>query len=306
MPAANLPHIEFSAYPRIPYWTHVRTPVFEIITTITNRVDRDMRREIEARAPGLRMYVRTHAQMARRTWEVIEALNDRKTNPLDPAIAVVFPPLARVIAESLISTAFVFEDPSTRLTWFFKAAWRAVVDHHAERDAEYGQDPAWQPYLAALANERDEWVRQLADQGTPLTPEELADPEEVPYWPNPGSMKRQTTDRDRKAVIAYVQAKFYGFLSAASHLSGIGWLAQGGALLPEPTSDFANKYFSDRVMEALTLLLGLLSQLTLDVLPEPALARRVVGLWGAPNMPGNTLEAYTRCFKAPLEALAAR
>jgi hypothetical protein len=61
-----------------------------------------------------------------------------------------------------------------------------------------------------------------------------------------------------------------------------------------------------QVLMSITVLLGLLSQLALDVVGDPALARRLVSVWGTPNMTGAMLEAYARCFKTPLEALAAR
>jgi hypothetical protein len=59
-------------------------------------------------------------------------------------------------------------------------------------------------------------------------------------------------------------------------------------------------------MMSLTVLLGLLSQFAIDVVGEPELARRIVRLWATQHLPDGTLEAYERCFKAPLEQLASR
>ena len=43
----ELKPIDFASYPVLPYWTKVRGPLFEILATIKNRVDRDLRAELE-------------------------------------------------------------------------------------------------------------------------------------------------------------------------------------------------------------------------------------------------------------------
>src|SRR5882762_974346 len=123
------PPLEFAALPSLPYWTQVRTPLFEIIDTIANRIDRDLRTQLEARARGLRMWLRTHVLVARRTYQVIEAIAiDRKQLALGLEISVAVPPLARVILESLFSVTFVFETPTTRLPMFWKGTWRQLAE----------------------------------------------------------------------------------------------------------------------------------------------------------------------------------
>lgn len=299
--------LEFAALPSLPYWTQVRTPLFEIIDTIANRIERDLRTQLEARARGMRIWLRTHVLVARHTYQVIEAIaTDRKQLALGLEISVAVPPLARVILESLFSVTFVFEAPTTRLPMFWKGAWRQIAEQCVEYTREYGTDPLWQPWIAGRLNERDEWQRLLDQHGTPLTPQQIANHELVSRWPPPGQMKGQTTNPDRKALIAYFQAKYYSPFSAAAHLSGTGLLAQGGVMLSDRTDDQQRKYFSNQVLMSITVLLGLLSQLALDVVGEPALARRLVSLWGTPNMTDSMLEAYARCFKTPLETLAAR
>src|SRR5262245_41768469 len=119
-----MPVKEFEAYPTLKYWTKVRTPLFEIITTIATKVDRDLRDELRARSAGTPLWLLIHVRVARHTWEVVEALaNGRKELALGLEIAVAIPPLARVICESLFSIAFVFEDVSQRLPWFWKSTW---------------------------------------------------------------------------------------------------------------------------------------------------------------------------------------
>lgn len=307
MTTPTLPPLDFAALPSLPYWTQVRTPLFEVMDTIANRIDRDLRTQLEARAAGMRMWLRTHLLVSRHIYQVIEAISvDRKQLALGLEISVALPPLARVILESLFAVTFVFESPTTRLPMFWKATWRQIAEQCIEYTRDYGTDPQWQSWIARLVNERNEWQRLLDQHGTPLTPQEISNHEAVMRWPTPGKMKSQTTDPDRKSLIAYFQAKYYGPFSAAAHLSGTGVLAQGGVLLRDRPDDERRKYFSDQFLMSLTVLFSLLSQLALDVVGDPALARRLVGLWTTPNMTGAMSEAYERGFKAPLEALASR
>jgi hypothetical protein len=254
------PPLEFSALPALPYWTKVRTPLFEIIDTIANRIDRDLRQQLEARAQGMRIWLRTHVLVARQTYAVIEALAaEREQLALGLEMSVAIPPLARVILESLFSITFVFESPSTRLPMFWKGTWRQIAEQCVDYTNDYGTDTRWQPWIAGLVNERDEWQRLLDQHGTPLTPQQLANHELVTRWPTPGRMKGQTTDPDRKALIAYFQVKYYSPLSAAAHLSGAGVLAQGGVMLPNRPEDMQRKYFSDQILTSITVLISLLS-----------------------------------------------
>src|SRR5258706_9154908 len=91
---------DFEAYPKLPYWTKVRTPLFDILTTIENKIDRDLRPELTARSAGSVIWLLGHVRVARSTWQVIEAVvNERKTLGLGLDAAVAMPPLARVICE---------------------------------------------------------------------------------------------------------------------------------------------------------------------------------------------------------------
>ena len=297
--------IDFASYPVLPYWTKVRDPLFEIIATIKNLVDRDLRKELEARAKGMRIWLLTHVRVAEQVQELVEGVAGLvKTKTMRLQVGVTLPPLARVVFDSVCSLMFVFENPGERLSWFWKSTWREIVQDCKELTADYGNDPIWQPWIAGLVKERDAWVAHLAQQGTPLTAAELADETEVDYWPNPGGMARRTLDADRRERLRYISLKYYGDLSGAAHLSGTGLLAQGGMFVSSVTEDAKKKYVSDQILKALTGLFALVSECAIDVIRDPALARRVVGLWQSPNLWPNAVETYARCFQPRLEQLA--
>jgi hypothetical protein len=301
---ADLETIDFSAYPSIAYWKDVRGPLFEILATLTNRVDRDLRADLETRAQGFTTWLVTHIRGAQQIWEVIEELAARvKQRSMKLEAAVTIPPLARGIVESVFSIAFVAENPVERLPAFWKSTWREIAEQYQNLAADYGSDPAWTEWLGNLAAQRDSWRDLLASMGSPLTEAELADIKRVKFWPNPGSMSRQCTDPTRQQALLYFNVRFYGELSGASHLSGRGMLAQGGILL-DTDEELNRKYFSDQVMIALTALFSLVTLLTIEVERTPALARRVQRLWQTSNLWTVALETYERCFKARLEALA--
>lgn len=297
---------EFESYPMLPYWTRVRTPLFEILKTLENRIDRDLRAELLARCGGTPIWLLTNIRVARVTWEVIEALaRDRKDLALGLEIGASIPPLARVLCEAFFTIVFTFEDLSARLPWFWKATWRGMTERLADYQRSYGNDPTWTEWLADYEREVDAWRDTLVATGMALTPVELTDPSEIAYWPNPGGMKRASQDPERKGVIGYFQARYYGRLSAASHLSGTGLLAQNSAVDDDRNENIQRKYFSDQVLTGLTLLFGFVTQVCLDVVRDPHLAKRIVGLWQTPNLWPAATEAYDRCFKTGLEALAA-
>lgn len=299
--------IDFGSYPVLPYWTKVRGPLFEILATILNVVDRDLRPELEARAKGTTTWLLTHVRVAQETFEAVERLaTQAKAQSVRLQAAVTVPPLARVIVDSLFSVTFVFENPAERLPWFWKSTWREIHNELEELTADHGTDPVWQPSLTLLATERDAWRDLLAAHGTPLTAAQLANPRGIDYWPNPGKMPSLSRDPVRKASLDYLRLKFYGGLSAASHLSGTGILAQGGAFLRDMPDDTHRKYFSDQVLYAMTGLFALVSEIAIEVIRDPALARRVLGLWQTENLWGTATETYDRCFKARLDPLAAR
>jgi hypothetical protein len=301
------PPIDLDAFPRVPYWRELREPVFECIETIINKIERERRAELEARAVGMRMFLLTHIRVARRTYEVVEALATQRTQlSLNIEVAVAVPPLARVLLESLFSVTYVFDDPGVRLPLFWQGAWKRIAEQYIEYSTAYGNDPRWQPWLQDLAKQGDGLRDDLARQGTPLLPAWLANPSQAPRWPNPGKMVGRCNDAWRKDTLGYFDVRYYGPQSNAAHLSGTGMLAQGGIVLPNQPESTKEKYFSDQFLIALTMLLSLISQYAIDVNPEPLFARRLVALWTNPSLMDSMKEVYDRCFKVKLEPLAAR
>jgi hypothetical protein len=139
----DLKPIDFSSYPVLPYWTKVRGPLFEILATIQNRVDRDLRSELEGRAKGTCTWLLTHVRVAQQTQELVEEITGLvKAKTLKLQVSVNLPPLVRTIFDSVCSIMFVFENPIERLPWFWKSTWREIVEDVNELTADYGGDPS--------------------------------------------------------------------------------------------------------------------------------------------------------------------
>lgn len=303
----KLEPIDFVSYPVLPYWTKVREPLFDIIATIKNRTDRDLREELEARAKGARIWLLTHVRVAEQIHLLVEQVHGLvKEKAVKLEVSVTLPPLVRVLFDSVCSIMFVFENPTERLPWFWKSTWREIVEDIKELKADYGNDPLWTSWIARLENERDQWRTLLDTQGTPLSAAELADETQVRYWPNPGKMAEKTRDAERKKRLRYLSLKYYGDLSGASHLSGTGLLSQGGVFLKSSTDDANRKYLSDQILKGVTGLFSLVSECAIDAIRDPALARRVVSLWKTENLWLSGLETYQRCFEERLTQLSAQ
>jgi hypothetical protein len=306
--ATPRPPVDFDAFPRVPYWMELREPVFDLLTFIVNKIERERRAELEARARGMRMFLLTHVRIARRTYEVIEALaSDRKQIALSIEISVAIAPLSRQLLESLFSIAYVFDDASVRLPKFWHCTWAKIAEEHIQNSNDYGNDPLWTDWLKDLAEQRDGWQQDLAKWGTPVPAALLANPTARAYrWPNPGRMVSDLKDPWRAATLKYLNDRYYGPLSNMAHLSGTGVLAQGGTVMPDQPEAVKRKYFSDRFLGGFTMLMALISQFAVDVIPEPAFARRLVALWTNPRQLKATHEVYERCFKVKLEPLSNR
>lgn len=289
----------------LPYWTEIRPRIFDIATTIVNRVDRDLRAQLEARATGLRMWLRTHVLVARYTLETLETLalkREEMALPLD--IAVVMPSLARGILESMLSVMYIFEDPETRLKTFWKSSWREMTEQIANYRTKDLTDANWQRWLTQLEQQRDLWLMQLDEFGAAPTSAEQANPRLIGYWPNPGKFAGLVQDAERKRVMEYFKIEHYRELSAAAHMSGTGLFMQGGILIDNTNDNDKRRYFSNNLIDTLTLIASLLSQCALDVIKEPALALRLLDAWKPLLVNGTAAEAYTTCFEKPLKTLA--
>lgn len=93
------------------------------------------------------------------------------------------PPLNRTILDNLFSLIFLLEDLPVRCLWYHKSAWR---EQRLELDrcvAEYGSAPNWQEWLKDLRAFCDFGVRLFQ-----ISPQEIANPKQIPSWPNAGAM----------------------------------------------------------------------------------------------------------------------
>jgi hypothetical protein len=100
-------------------------------------------------------------------------------------------------------------------------------------------------------------------------------------WPHPGGMLKQVRSSERKVFLQYLSDWFYGPLSSSTHLSAPGLGTSAALLLArEHLDDYEarlEKFKSDQVFMALTLLLAIVSELQIEL--GLSLAERLGYLW---------------------------
>jgi hypothetical protein len=188
---------------------------------------------------------------------------------------VAAPPLLRVLADSLFTLVFLFDDLPTNVRWYWTAGWHEAHCRYAQWERRHGNDPDWTDLLAGqrqlIEREREHWGIAGEEQAR----------RKVNHWPNPGRMPRATRCPTRKDFLEYLKAWFYGPLSSSTHLSAPGLTTSAAFLLARDRLDDyehrLNKYKSDQTFIALTLLFAIVSELEVEL--HLGLAERLGFLW---------------------------
>lgn len=129
-------------------------------------------------------------------------------------------PVARSMLEILMLAHFVLDDLGPRVEAYLKAGWGEQALLHAKFKQRFGTKPRWQDWLSRHAT-----VLREQEALVSLSPAERADPQKVPYWPNPGKFIKKIRNRDRMKACLDLEAWYYGELSAGAHAAYSGLAA---------------------------------------------------------------------------------
>jgi hypothetical protein len=210
-------------------------------------------------------------------------------------------PLARTILEALFTTVFLFEDLPARTAWFQKAGWREYKEFHGRLVTEYGSDPNWQEYTAAIGafiEESKSWWS--------ITREEESGVSKIKRWPIPSRMAQDSnTSEERRRFMMYLEDWFYRDLSQDAHLSWPGLVRRVGYLLVNrpQEQDFAilQKQKSDAMVDAAIMMLAMISEIGTTL--RFGLSERLKYVWGVLRSLGPaTEELYKKRYEALLQA----
>lgn len=294
------------AIERASYMRTFHNPLFDILTTIANKIEREAR-DLDGRAKGLRIFCLSHVRVARKTFESIEGLVfDRAHLALGTEVAVALPPLASVIVESIFTLTYIFDEPPRRLPFFWHTAWASLAMEHHQLSSQYGARPEWQDQLEQLARQRDGWRDQLQKEGTPLPPEWLTDLAQASAegrWPAPAQMAIGCNDGWRNAVLSYLNTKLYAPLARSAHLTGIGMHKQASLFIPSVDEASKSRLLDSYLSEAMTAILTLVTHYAIDAIPDQHLATRIIALWQTDWLPPMTKAVYASCYKEKLSAI---
>lgn len=192
--------------------------------------------------------------------------------------ALSISPLARTLLDSLCTFVFLFGDLPKRTAWYYKAGWREVYEEHARLVQRYDGNDAWKDYLSEQAAfvqaTKTEWG---------ITAEEEKDPRLIRRWPIPSQMiQHPNLTKDRREYLQFLYDWFYKTFSQDSHLSWPGLARRSFAVIPTASANARgpqlDKFKSDAVATAVTLLLTLLSEIELEFKFD--LKSRLEYVWG--------------------------
>jgi hypothetical protein len=211
-----------------------------------------------------------------------------------PELAVAVPPMARTILDAVFLVVFMFEDLPRRIEWYYNAGmdeYQAEYDRHFQR---YGSDLKWKPWF-----ERQRLAINIAPAQLGFERRPRSSGTKPLHWPHPGAMLRpqkggiHLLSDERRAILTYLNDWFYRQLSSASHLSLPGLIERAGHLLnldDDARRLGVEKYRSDCMLNTLTLLLALISELEIEL--RFNLAERCKYLWVLLDVWGPAQEVY--------------
>jgi hypothetical protein len=279
----------------------------ELPTAIINRIKRERFRELIASHEGIPDTLRMIVKVSEAAWGSIRFLctdlGDVPARKVEFCTAV--PPLTRSLLDSLFSLIFIFDDPTPNMRWFLASGWKDLKRHHERLLARHGADPAW----AAWLKMHEEKVRFIAQRAA-ITPDEEAGKIEVDWWPIPGAMVKVKASKGRKLVpwrdlkrrefLAHMNERYYGQLSADSHVSYTGLDFRGHLFLEGPEIedesddervDRFDVFRSNVVMQSMALYAALFSEVV-GQLKLPYEANRLRFFWNHCKDYPNVKELY--------------
>jgi len=182
---------------------------------------------------------------------------------------LAIPSLNRTVLDATFNLVYLFEDVDARFKWFKKAGFREKAEEYARHSLAYSGFAEWKDFLALLKRSVDEAVHLCE-----ITPEELANPNLIERWPNPGKMPNFRIKKCQASpameYLQYLNDWFYRDTSQVSHLSFSGMEKVGAFILKEMMPEdlqvqidaqAEERLRSINVERTLTLMLGLLSEI---------------------------------------------
>ncbi len=266
--------------PSLPFGT-IRDQLNSLLVTVANKLEREWPTQW-ASYPEAAVVLRATLAVAENTFNTIRSLcADEPAHPSwKSEYAVSVPPLTRTILDNLFTIVFLFEDLPARSKWFLKSGWRELYEENQRYLRTYGSDPAWKESLA-----KQSWFLDYAKTGWQITPEEVSNPKEIKWWPNPGKMIMHTeTSKPRRDYLAYLNDWFYKELSSESHLSWPGLAKRSMHLLNKDRDDHdtvLDKFRSDCFTMSIALLLAFLSEIQIELGYD--LSERLKYIWHVLN-----------------------
>ncbi|SRR5712692_2803115 len=150
-----------------------------------------------------------------------------------PDFCVCLPVLNRALLDSLFAVLFLLEDLPNRCEWFWEADWKETRLELNRYQAEYGNLPEWQTWLAQLTEHSN-----TGKAHAKLSSAQASDPSKLRSWPNAGAMLGYGVSPSvllppLRSFMKYLNDYFYIDLSQQAHLGGWGLVKRAGFLLEE-------------------------------------------------------------------------
>jgi hypothetical protein len=242
-------------------------PLREMLIATTNRIDREW--PVTLGDPHGRLPFLWFVSLAHWTFRAtIYLLADKPEDPKRMLeFAIVVPPINRTIVDMVFNVIFILDDYGNRLCWYLTSGCREVTEQVERFKLHYGNDPEWTKWLHDYeeGSKGHFMIRDLLCHNAVSPP--------TRWFPHPGAMiskgrKISFKNEASKNFLEYLDAWYYRVLSSSSHSHWHG-LAERAVQIHrmESTSEddrkFALKYKSDCIMQQVTLILCLLSELIL-------------------------------------------
>jgi hypothetical protein len=258
-------------------------PLDSLLAAIENKIEREWPMRFRG-VIGARELILMIVKTANVTYRSVRYLCAEK--PPDPfrrpEYSMSVSPLNRTILDNLFTLLFIFEDLQARCIWYFKADWRESRLELDRYQAEFGSNPKWQDWLGQLTA-----YSKAGEEIFHLSPAEIANPQTILRWPNPGRMVNYgVSPKSRTAparpYLKYLHDWFYADMSQQAHLGGGGLAKRAGFLLyklNDPEKDrLLLQSRRSLVGQTVTLMLALASEI--EIYFEFGLRERLNYVWG--------------------------
>lgn len=196
----------------------VQQPLGELMRSMPELLDRDKANPMLAAFPDLRSTLKIYTRVAEYTSVAIYKLTADTAIVGQHQILLSVPPLLRTLLDIVMTLAFLFEDPASRLAWFKKGGWWNARSEKELYAKAFGSDPRHHAFLDRQKKALDVLEKDVK----PTAAERKRAPKADDYWPTPSKMAKLATSRLTRQYLEHLKAWFYSDLSATSHLTFLG------------------------------------------------------------------------------------